>query len=68
MQHYISEWRVYTETLGQALERDLGQGLVRTNWAVWRGPSGDALVADEWPDEDYADYIESGTVDEYLAE
>jgi hypothetical protein len=66
-QKYFTGWTIYTQTCSGAFQQALTDNQIDAGWAVWRGPSGDALVTDEFPDdEEYADYIESGNVEDYL--
>lgn len=65
---YISAWETFTEGLRSALAEATGAGKIGPNGIVWSGPSGDAVVAADPASlpEEYAEYVDSGTVSEYL--
>jgi len=66
-QKYFSSWTIHTETFAGAFQDALTNNQIDAADAVWRGPSGDAVVCDGVPlDEEYADYIEDGIVEDYL--
>ena len=66
-QVYFSDWTIHTQTFAVAFQQALTDNRIGADWSVWRGPSGDALATDEHPDdEEYADYIEDGIVEDYL--
>jgi len=64
---YISAWEIFRHNFSQILHEALTAGLIEYNDVIWRGPSGDAVVAsDPAALNDYADYTDAGTVAEYL--
>ena len=66
---YISSWEIYTKSLGQRLQERLSAGKIAPTDTIWYGPSGDAIVLPNVPDdEEYLDYIDKGTVAEILAD
>jgi hypothetical protein len=67
--HYISSWKIYTSSIGQAVQEAVKAEKVKPTDIVWTGPSGDAIISESAADldEEYADYTDSGLVSEYLA-
>jgi len=67
---YISSWTAHTSGIRSELDSGLAAGEIKTSDIVWAGPSGDYVIASDPAelDEDYADYTDAGTVDEYLHE
>ena len=65
---YISAQTAYRDGISSTLESALRTGLVEANDIVWAGPSGDYVVGDEAYDEEYADYSDSGSVQEFIHE
>jgi len=63
---YISAWQAHTGSIAEAMEKAVEAGAIRLNDVVWAGPSGDIIIGDDAYDEDYAEYLDSGTVQEYL--
>ena len=70
MTKYVSAWEAYTTPIGVTLEAALDAGEIEANDIVWRGPSGDYVVAATSADldEEYAEYTDSGLVSEYVHE
>jgi len=68
--HYISSWEIYTSSISQELQKALTDNKIGTESIVWTGPSGDAIVADSAGDldEEYAEYVDSGLVSEYISD
>jgi len=70
-QTYFSAWTIYTKTFAGAFQEALTANQIDASDIVWRGPSGDAMVTSEDDyllDEEYADYVEDGIVEDYLTE
>ena len=67
---YISAWKIHTDGLVIVLRDAVEAGRVSENDIVWCGPSGDAVIASSPASlaEDYADYVDSGTIREYIIE
>jgi len=65
---YISAHTAYRDGISSALKAALRTGIVDANDIVWAGPSGDYVVGDEAYDEEYADYSDSGSVQEFIYE
>ncbi len=71
---YFSSWEIYTKTFAGAFQEALTNNQFGAAATVWRGPSGDAVVSDEgwigegWINDEYADYIEDGIVEDYLSD
>ena len=63
---YFSAWEIYTQGLRQLVEKAFQDNEVQSRDIVWRGPSGDAVIADDVVDTDYIDYTDEGMVEEYL--
>lgn len=65
---YISAWETFTKGLRSALAEATGAGKIGPEDIVWRGPSGDAVVAADPASlpEEYSEYVDSGQVEEYL--
>jgi len=66
---YISSWRLYTEKASEIINEALDKGQIALNDTVWGGPSGDLVIGDNFTaeeEEEYADYVDRGTVEEYL--
>jgi len=65
---YISAWEIHTSTLRKRVEEAVKSGEARPNDIVWVGPSGDAVTAATAADleEEYAEYVDKGLVQEYL--
>jgi len=70
MTKYISAWTIHTGSLRSEIASALEQGEVAASDTVWRGPSGDAIIAATSADldEEYAEYTDSGLVSEYVHE
>ena len=70
MDKYFDSWTIYTQTFAGAFQDALTNNQIGSSWGVYRGPSGDAVVAENIAelDEDYADYVEDGIVEDYLAD
>jgi len=68
MSKYISAWTIHTGSLRSEIASALEQGEVAASDIVWRGPSGDAIIAASPADldEEYTEYTDSGMVSEYL--
>ena len=68
MDKYFNSWTIHTQTFSGAFQDALTNNQIGASWSVFRGPSGDAVVAENIAelDEDYADYVESGIVEDYL--
>jgi len=68
-QKHFTSWTIHVETLAGAFQKALTDNQIDASWGVYRGPSGDAVVADNIAelDEDYADYVEDGIVEDYLS-
>ena len=65
---YISSWQAYTKSVTEILIDGIESGLISTDDIVWQGPSGDFVIGDEAYDEEYADYTDTGTVEEWVGE
>ena len=66
---YFSAWTIHTKTFAGAFQEALTNNQIDASWTVWRGPSGDAVVSDEFlMDDEYADYTEDGVVEHYLTD
>jgi len=67
---YISAWRIYTGNLRGIIAQAVQDGEIETSDIVWRGPSGDVVVAPTAADldEDYVEFVDSGQIGEYLDE
>lgn len=65
---YISAWGIHTGSLRSILAKAVEDGEINATDIVWRGPSGDAIVASDPAslEEEYAEYVDSGQVEEYL--
>lgn len=68
MSSYISSWEIHTNGLASKIQEMLDRGEISENDIVWRGPGGDVVIANNPAelDEEYAEYTDEGTVDEYL--
>lgn len=67
--YYISGWEIFTRGLRALLAKAVADGEIETSDIVWRGPSGDTIVAADpasLEEEEYEEYIDSGQVEEYL--
>jgi hypothetical protein len=65
--NYLSAWQAQTEGVGAWLEGLKAEGMIEDSDTIWAGPSGDYVINPE-DGEDYADYSDSGTVGEWLAQ
>ena len=67
-QRYFTAWIIHTETAATAFRCALQHGQIKREHSVFRGPSGDVVVAENIGELgiEYADYIEDGTVVDYL--
>ena len=66
---YISSWEIYTTSLKLRLQDRLDAGKVAPTDTIWYGPSGDAIVLPNVPDDDeYLEYTDQGTVQDILSE
>ena len=64
---YFTAWDIYTQTFAGAFQQALTNNQIDASNTVYRGPSGDAVVIeDDELDEEYADYVEDGIVEDYL--
>lgn len=65
---YISAWEIHTRNLRNIIAKAVEARTIEESDIVWRGPSGDAVVAASPADldEDYLDYVDSGSVEEYI--
>lgn len=65
---YISDWAIHTKGIREILAEAVKSDKIQASDIVWRGPSGDAVVASDPAslDEQYGDYTDSGQVSEYL--
>jgi hypothetical protein len=65
---YISAWEIHTDGLRQIIQQALESEKIAKNDIVWRGPDGSVVVALDPSslDEEYAEYVDRGTVEEYL--
>ena len=67
---HLSAWEIHTKGLGQLVEQAVQANEVNRSDIVWRGPGGDAVICDHPGDldnsEEYMEYTDSGTVEEYL--
>ena len=70
MTTYISSWQAFISNPRHEFDQALTQGTIQRNDIVWAGPSGDFVIASDPAelDEEYADYIDAGTVKDYLAD
>lgn len=70
MQKYFSAWAIHTQTFAGAFQAALTGNQIDASWGVYRGPSGDAVVAENIAElgEDYANYTEDGVVEDYLSD
>lgn len=68
MTKYISAWEIHTGSLRSLVAQAVANGEISTDDTVWSGPSGDVIVAACAADleEEYAEYIDSGLVEEYF--
>ena len=70
MPKYIGAWTIHTSSLRRELQTALQRDEITATDIVWAGPSGDVVVAATASDiediEEYAEYIDSGMVSEYL--
>ncbi len=64
----LFDWTVFQGKLDDAVLIALAAGTINKSDIMWRGPSGDYMIASDSAelDEEYADYIDAGMVDEYL--
>lgn len=69
MATYISDWAIYKNGIGSEVRAAFECGDCKESDVVWRGPSGDAVIASDPAElgEEYADYSDAGQVAEYLA-
>ena len=69
-QKYFTAWTIHVETPANAFQDALTNNQIDSSWGVYRGPSGDIVVAENIGelDDEYADYIEDGIVEDYLIE
>jgi len=65
---YISDWAIHCNTIGMEIKRAVERGDCKGTDVVWRGPSGDAVIASDPAElgEEYEEYTDAGTVEEYL--
>ena len=65
---YFTAWTIHAHGFAGAFQQALTDNQIGASWNVYRGPSGDAVVAENIAelDEEYADYIEDGIVEDYL--
>lgn len=65
---YISDWTIHTMGLRAVIEQQLAARNCTPDDIVWRGPSGDAVIASSPAalSEEYAEYTDAGQVSEYL--
>ena len=70
MDKYFDSWTIHTQTFAGAFQQALTDNQIGASWGVYRGPSGDAVVAENIAElgEVYADYVEDGIVEDYLSE
>ena len=68
MAKYISAWEIHTGSLRNILAKAVSDGEIATDDIVWNGPAGDSVVAATAfeIEEEYAEYLDGGTVEEYL--
>jgi len=68
MDKYFSSWTIHTMGFAGAFQEALTNNQIGSDWTVWRGSSGDAVVTegDFLLDDDYADDIKDGIVSDYL--
>jgi len=68
MYTYIGDWEIYQSNITEIVRAAFEHGECEPKDVVWRGPSGDAIIASDPAelDEEYAEYTDAGTVDEYL--
>ena len=65
---YISAWTAYTENVTRILVDGIESGLISTNDIVWQGPGGDFVIGNEAYSSSYAEYTDTGTVEEWVGE
>lgn len=67
-QKYFSAWTINTKGSDVAFQKALTDNQIDASWGVYRGPSGDVVVAENIAelDEEYAEYVECGTVEDYI--
>ena len=68
MDKYFSSWEIHTTGISTLIESALAAREIKESDIVWRGPSGDAIVASDPAElgEEYAEYTDAGQVDKYL--
>lgn len=67
---HIGSWEIDTGSLAEILRQALDAGEIGADDIIWGGPSGDAVIAPtpfEIEGTDYDEYLDEGTVAEYLA-